>query len=131
MNDELDNLKKHYRDIEAPPYLASRVRASVADKPRRSHLWLPAATLTALAAAAVWIIPFGEQPSADLPRKPSLSALASLKPEKPAVGTPSLSQIRTVSVPKMPVKPTVKPAKPQTNSINEPKILKEKDHANV
>ncbi len=131
MSDELEKLKQDYRNIEAPPHLATRVRASVAQETRRRHAWMPVAAATAVAAAAIWLIPFGEQPTADLPRKPSLSALASLKPQKPSVSAPSLSQIKTVSVPKMPAKPAIKPAKPQSNSIHDSEILKEKDHANV
>ena len=115
MTEDLDRLKRDYRAIKAPPHLATRIRASVDDDRLRPTRWLPALAATTIAIAAAM--------------KPSLSTLASLKPEKPAVPSPSLSKLRSVPVPRMPAKP--KPKKPQSNRTGEPEFLEEKDHANV
>jgi len=135
MNDKLDDLKRDYQDISAPPHLASRVRASVADERVRPHSWMPAAaTLTAIV-AVIWMMPFAwlQQSSVTAtPTKPSMAALAALKPEKPATSAPSLSQLRSVSVPRMPAKPRPgKATKPQTKYHYENRTLKEKDHAYI
>ena len=131
MTEELDQLKQDYRDIKAPPYIATRIRAGVGDDPRRAHRWMPAAAATVLVAAVVWLSPLTEEPMTATPAKPSRSALAPLKPKKPAVSAPSLSKLRTVSVPRMPAKPKLDSKKPQTNKTDDLGTLKEKDHANV
>lgn len=131
MNKELDQLRHEYRNIKAPPHLATRIRANVGTAPRRSRRWVPAAAATVLVAAVVWLSPLVDQTTSESPVKPSLSALAALKPEKPAVRTPGLSKLRSVSVPRMPAKPKLDSTKPQTNKTDDLGILKEKDHANV
>lgn len=130
MNDDIEKLAEDYRRIEAPPALATRIRAEVANRPVRNHGWLPAAATAVVAAAVVGILPALWQTSAvsDKPTvRPSLSTLASLKVERPAVSTPRLSQIRTPSAPAMPKKPRLPSGKEQTN--NELRMLEEKDHA--
>ena len=134
MNDELDDLKRAYRDINAPPHLATRISANVTGERVRSHAWMPATATLMAVAAIIWMLPLVMQQSVvtTTPIKPSLSALASLKPAKPAVVAPSLTQLRSVSVPKMPAKP--KPArssKPQTHHRLENDFLKEKDHGYI
>ncbi len=129
MTEELQQLKRDYQAIKAPPHLGTRIRASIGDERRRPARWLPAIAATAIAVAAVGLFPFIDQPSGTAPLKPSLSTLATLKPEKPAVASPSFSKVRSVPVPRMPAKP--KPRKPQSNQTSESEYLKEKDHANV
>lgn len=129
MTDDLDRLKRDYQAIRAPQHLATRIRASVDEDRRRPVRWLPAVAATTIAIAAVAMFPLLYQPASVTAMKPSLSTLASLKPEKPAVPSPSLSKVRSVPVPRMPAKP--KPKKPQSNRNGEPEFLKEKDHANV
>lgn len=128
-DDRLDELKRDYRAIEAPPHLATRIRAEVAERPMRRHRWMPATATAMVAISAVWLLPMlWQQPDVEAPRpsKPSLSAIAALKPDKPAAA-PSLTQLKTVPKPRMPSKPQLRPAKPQTNFENDE--LKEKDHA--
>jgi len=131
MDDEFNDLKRDYRAITAPPHLATRIRANIADSRSHSSFWMPAAVTCTAIVALVWILPFTTQVSSDrpaTPAKPSLSALAALRPTKPAVPSPSMSQLRSVSVPKMPAKP--KPAtssQPQTNYLFENETLKEKN----
>ncbi len=132
MNDELDDLKREYRRISAPAQLATRVRAEVADVRVRPYHWMPAAATAMAVVAVVLALPLALQnQTTDLqrPAKPSLSALASLKPAKPTGVAPSLTQLRSVKVPKMPAKPAL--AKPQSNFNHESNYLKEKDDAYI
>ena len=135
MNNELDDLKRDYRAIAAPPHLATRVLASVADSRSRSGFWMPAAVTCTAIVALVWVLPLTMQVSSDAaktPTKPSMSALAALKPTKPAVPLPSMSRLRSVSVPSMPSKPKpATPSPPQTNYHFENETLKEKNDAYI
>ena len=135
MNDKLDDLKRDYRAIAAPPHLATRIHASVADSRTRSGFWMPAAVTCTAIVALVWMLPFTTQVTSDAvekPATPSMSALAALKPTKPAVPSPSLSQLRSLSVPSMPAKPKLAtPSQPQTNFDYETKSLKEKNDAYI
>ena len=135
MNDQLDDLKRDYRAIAAPPHLATRIHASVADSRTRSGFWMPAAVACTAIVAFFWIVPFTTQVTSndvDKPVRPSMSALAALKPTKPAVPSPSMSRLRSVSVPSMPAKPKpATPSQPQTNFHYENKTLKEKNDAYI
>lgn len=136
MSEDLKKLKSGYQSISAPPHLAARVAASVADSRTRSGFWMPAAvTCTAILALVylpVNIFNPGDVVVAEKPGKPSMTALAALKPSKPAVSTPSLSQLRTVAVPRMPAKPkATKPVKSQTNNRIENESLKEKSNVYI
>ena len=131
MTDNFDELKEAYREIKAPPHLATRIRAEVADIPVRSHSWMPAGATVMAVVLVAWLLPFvGDPPatSSAVPSKPSLSAIAALKPDAPARTSVSLSQLKTVKRPKLPPKPKLKTTKPQTNLESESDLLEEKDH---
>ena len=132
MNDDIDKLKRDYRNIKAPAHLATRIRAEVADRPIRGHAWMPVGATLMVVVAALWLVPYLAQvqqtPSAT-PTKPSLSALATLKPDKPSVAAPSMTQLRSVKRPSLPPKPKLAPAKPKTHIEFENELLEEKDHA--
>lgn len=138
MSEDIDELKRDYRRITSPPHLQTRIRAEVSEQTHKGHSLLPATAAIIVGIAALWILPFAwQQQSSNLqtPTKPSLSALAALKPVRPSVGTPSLSNVRSVSVPKLPAKPILTPAKPQSNI--DPSFdlkntdLEEKHHAHI
>ena len=135
MSDDLQKLKQDYQAIGAPPHLATRIRASVADSGTRSGFWMPAAVGCTAVLALFWVLPFTTQVSSDAvekPTRPSMSAIAALKPTKPSTTSVSLSQIRSVSVPSMPTKPkAATPPKSQTNYQIENETLKEKDNAYI
>lgn len=135
MNDELDDLKRDYRAISAPVHLATRIHASVADSRTRSGFWIPAAVACTAILVLVWMLPFATQVPSDTteaPALPSMATLAALKPVKPAVPSPSMSQLRSVSVPRMPAKPGLAtPSQPQTNNPIENEFLKEKNDAYI
>lgn len=121
MSDELDKLKRDYQAISAPPHLATRIRASFVDSQTHSSFWMPAAVICTAIVALFWVVPFTPQVANDAaakPVRPSLSAIAALKPAKPSVSTPSLSQLRSVSVPAMPAKPKTATL-PNSQTINQ------------
>ena len=135
MNDDLQQLVDDYRETEAPPFLETRIRAEVTKRPVRNHAWLPVATTAVMAAAVIGLLPMlwqGTEPAAPpptvaKPSTPSLSSLASIKVEKPAGVSPSLSKVRSIKAPAMPARPKLPEPREQTNSLFE--IFEEKDHA--
>ena len=135
MSDDIEKLKNDYQAIAAPLHLATRISASVADSRTRSGFWMPAAVTCTAILALVWMLPFVGQVSTDeveTPTRPSMSSLAALKPSKPAGPSPSMSQLRSVSVRSMPAKPkTTTPPKSQTRHRIENETLKEKNDAYI
>ncbi len=133
MTESIDQLRQDYRDIEAPAHLASRIRANVDETARRPHGWMPVAATAMVAVAALFLLPYlGTAPQSEPPKtlKPSLSALATLRPDKPKAPAPSLSGLRSVKVPKLPPKPTLTPSgDPQPSSQFESELMEENDHA--
>ena len=134
MSDDIDKLKRDYQDMRAPAHLATRIRAEVADRgqPRRS--WLPAMTTVAVAVAAITITPILlQRQSAEeiaTPKPTSMSSLTRLSLLKPEMSTPSLSKLKSVTVPALPRKPKADSEQtPQTYFDIEDENLKEKVHA--
>ena len=130
MTDELNDLAREYRDVQAPATVATRVRAEVGDRRAPRFGWVPIASTAALAAVLAGALPMLWQSSSvapDAAARPSLSTLASLKVERPAAVTPSLSKVKTLKAPPMPARPPRVPPKEQTNT--EIEFLEEKDHA--
>ncbi len=130
MSKEIEKLADEYREMKAPPWLATRIKAETSNRPVRNHGWLPVATTAVLAAAVIGLGPMLFQSTAGPesgPTRPSLTSLASIKVQKPANVSPSLSQVRSMKAPKMPAKPKPGAPKEQTNSLIE--IFEEKDHA--
>jgi hypothetical protein len=133
MNDQIEQLKRHYRDLRAPQDLARQVQRRLADQPAQGHVRWPAVAAGAAAlivAVILWIRP------ADVPQqlavnqtmaKPSLSALASMSLTRPAVAAPSLSSLRSVKVPRLPDKP--RQVDLPKKSRNDTDFMKEKNHA--
>ena len=139
MTDDLKKLKQDYQAVEAPPHLATRIRAEVGERTYRNRAWLPAAVTMVFAIGIA--LPFlwqqtTPQPPAETsrtsqPTTPSLSALASLTPDRPKVTTPNLSQLRSVPVPSLPPRPQLTTPWPQSSLDTEHENLQEKDHANA
>ena len=135
MNDDIEQLRKDYRAIEAPPALATRIRAQTAGARVRRGNWLPAALVVTVTFLSYWFL----QPEDADERvvlasngtpKPSLASLATVMPKKPKVTTPNLSQVRVRTLPAPPKKPPLKPApKPNTSDTDQVTNSKENDHA--
>jgi len=131
MTDNINELKQAYRDIKAPPSLATRIRAEVSDQRVRSHSWAPAGATAMAVLLVAWLAPqVGEQTASPsgVPSKPSLTAIAALKPAAPARTSVSLSRLKTAKKPRLPAKPRLKPTKPQTNLESESDLLEEKNY---
>jgi hypothetical protein len=120
-NTDLETLRRDYRAIAAPPYLATRVHASVADTRQHSRAWLPAVAVSLLVLGLIWVMPSSEPPSstvASTSAPTSLSTLASLQPRKPGAA-PSLARVHSVSVPRMPAKPAAEPVDQSTQNLQQ------------
>ena len=139
MTDDIDKLKQDYRAVEAPPHLATRIKAEVTERPDRNRAWIPAAVTMVFAMGIA--LPFlWQQTTIDPPAgtsrttqppTPSLSALASYTPARPKVSTPSLSQLRSVPVPRLPPRPQLNTQRPQSSLDTEHENSEEKHHANA
>ena len=132
MSDDIDKLKREYQAIRAPDYLATRIRAETRERPRRP--WLPATATVAVAVAAITLAPLLLQQQATedtvAPKPTSLSSLAGVASSKPKMKAPSLSRVRSVTVPALPRKPEPKTDKePQSFFDTETEHMKEKHHA--
>lgn len=134
MTDELGELKRAYREIKAPPHLGTRIRAEVGNQREERFHWMPIGASALAVVAVVWLLPVLWQQQSQVvspPSKPSLASLAALAPQKPAVGSPSLTQLRSVSVPKAPTKPQTKNLKPQSILRNEKDLLEDRNNAYI
>ena len=139
MTNDIDKLKQDYRSVEAPPHLATRIRAEVGSRPYRNRAWLPAAATMVLAIGIalpfLWMQttpqPTDQGSRTTQPTSPSLSALSSLTPDRPKVTAPNLSQLRSVPTPSMPQRPQLNTQRPQSSLDTEHENLQEKDHANA
>jgi len=131
MTDTIDALKQAYRDVKAPLYLVTRIRAEVAGRPLRWQTWKPAAATAAAIAVLVWLGPFvGEHTATSSPvtSQPSLAAIMALKPDVPLRMSVSLSQLKTVKKPRLPVKPQPATSKPRTRLESDRDLLEEKGY---
>ena len=135
MTDDLQQLKRDYRDIEAPPYLAARIRAAVADHSTPRRYWLPALATVAVALAVISVTAILLQPQSArtmTSMSPSLAILTRMMPDKPAVPVPGLAKMRSPKTPALPSKPKLNRAnKEQTFFDFENEVLKETDHAYI
>ena len=134
MSEDIDKLKQDYRDIRAPGHLVTRIRAEAADRDLPTRSWLPALAPIAVAVAAVTVAPLlmQQQPGDETvaPKPTSLSSLTRVSSLKPEMSTPSLSKMKSVTVPALPRKP--KPDSEQTPQSYfdiEDENFKENDHA--
>lgn len=142
----LEQLKRDYRNLRAPAYLATRIGAEVAARGAGSRWWIPVTAAATAIVAVVWLVPnFSQQPppvSAGA-STPSFSTLAALRPATPSVKTPGLSQLRSVTMPALSARPYLqrqpesqpksqpRTDKPQSRIFIEDACLEEKNHAHV
>ncbi len=110
---EIRDLKHCYRSIEAPPYLSSRIRARIQNEQATKHFWRPALAAIAFFVAIFGLLPFianKESVSTVEPILPSMTSLSRLTADYPTSISPSLSHLRSVSMPAMPARPSWQPA---------------------
>jgi hypothetical protein len=134
MSDGIDKLKRDYQAIRAPDYLATRIRAETRDNERKRRTWLPAMATVAVAVAAVTVAPVLLQQQASdqnaAPRPTSMSSLSGVSSSKPPMTAPSLTRLKSVTIPALPKKPRPTTEKePQSHFDTETEPMKEKHHA--
>ncbi len=130
MND-MEQLKQEYRNIKAPPYLATRIRAEVAGRAMRPRMLMPAAVTLAVAMLAVVPLLFIGKPLHEpVKTMPSLAMLSQMTPDKPGTPVISLANVRSMAKPAMPQKPVwVTPTGPRRRSLMNHIYSKENYHA--
>lgn len=108
LDPELEELRQSYRAIRAPANTAARVLSTAQAQTRpRGSLRLAYAG-TALVVGILAVLPFmtlRESAPDQLSMLPSLTAVSRAMPAKSGVSTPSLSRVRSVSMPAMPKRP--------------------------
>ena len=133
MNDDILKLKRDYQDIEAPAYVATRIKAEVTNRKMHRRSRRPAMATVAIVVAALTVTPvlLNHQTTESVEPSPtSLSVLSSVAANKPAMQIPSLSKVKSVSMPAMPSKPTpTTDEEPQTLFETEDNPLEEISHA--
>lgn len=140
MSDDLEQLRRNYRAIEAPAALATRLRAHTKERATQRS-WQPLAIGSAVAATALFFV-FSALQQNNTPAtniltdnttpKPSMASLSTVMQKLPPVSAPSLSQVHIRSLPAPPSKPiqeTSRPSKESSQSSEfEPILIKENDH---
>jgi len=104
----IDELRREYRAIQAPPYLATRIRASVNLSKGRGWRWRTAVVGVLAVIALIVAVPLSRQdlaPPTASSGYPSLTAIGGSLPLKPTAPIPSLADIGSVSMPRMPALP--------------------------
>lgn len=111
MTQDIDRLKRDYQAMQAPPHLASRIRAEVSSHSVHRR-WLPAVLATTMAVALILPVVW-QQIAVETNSSVTVSSVSLLPvtPRKPAVRAPSLSQLRSVPTPTPPKRPTLNPTK--------------------
>jgi len=114
MNDELHELQQAYRNIKAPPFLATRIHAALKPAGKVSHQWLPGAVSAAvLAVTLLWFLPQTMQSQSAQQitlSAPSLSRLALIMNQNPTLRSPDFSRLHSVKIPPLPRPPQHKAA---------------------
>ena len=122
----IDQLTKDYQTLKAPPELLDNVHARLAEHDN-SRVWWPAmlgAAVTIAAVTVVFLVTFRQpEPVLASSNIPSLGTLSKIQLHKPKSVSMSLANIRSVSIPAMPVRPKLiqtKPGKEEGARINNP-----------
>lgn len=130
MSNSVEDLRKRYQRMEAPPYLATRILGHVGDEPSKRR-WLPAVATLGVVAFVMAVVPrFTQQPPDAVSEQATISfaTLSRMTPTKPAMTSPPLSQLKSIKTPVMPARPSMQPAEePQSrrqNLISDSKELK-------
>mgnify|MGYP001822808589 CR=1 FL=1 len=103
---ELSALRRDYRALKAPPFLATRIRAGVDERSTRRARRRPLFAAVAIAAGVLAILPFINWQAAT--QQPSIQPMASLSLGLTTVKlppSPSLAKLRSVSPPPLPPRP--------------------------
>jgi hypothetical protein len=105
---ELASLKRRYRALEAPPFLASRIRAGMEVQTRRRGSRRPLLAAMAIAVCGLAVLPFVlKQETAQQPHSMVSLSMGLTSVKLPP--TPSLAKLRSVRTPALPPRPVPPP----------------------
>lgn len=111
---EVDELRRNYRELRAPAYLKTRIRANLTKPAARPRRWLPAGALASLVIVVGLVFVGTPRDSATIRvTSPSLVGLSGVVPAKPKQLTLSLSGIRVPPKPTRPARPASTESEPQ------------------
>jgi len=133
MTDDINELRRQYQAIEAPPSLARQVQTKLASQSSALRSWWPVVATAAACLALLVAVPLLRQPPAEqqvaMPRTPSLTVLSRVAAARPAVSAPNLNRLRSVSPPALPPRPVLRPTPtPPSNDDMESHRMQEISH---
>lgn len=109
-----------YQAVQAPPGLATRIKARARELPTPKgwvDVWRPVTAGLAVALGLIAVSPLlvnKDDPAAGTPPLPSLTALSRSLPSKPVTSMPSFSQLKSLGTPNLPARPKPAEAEPQS-----------------
>ena len=106
--DDLQSLRRDYRTLQAPPFLASRIRAGIDARTTRSIRRRPLLAATAIAVCVLAVLPFLFKQGAVQQPLPMVSLSMGLTTVR-LPPTPSLAKLRSVRTPALPPRPVPLP----------------------
>ena len=106
LDEVVDQLGRRYRRIEAPAYLATRIRAEAANQPTRRS-WLPATAVLVAAVVVLAMVPSlfdkSEKPIAPT----SMTVLSLAAASTPSISSLSAPNLSRVGSPRLPPPPSL------------------------
>ena len=107
---DLRSLKRDYRTLQAPPFLASRIRAGIDARTTRSIRRRPWLAATAIAICVLAVVPFiFQQEAVQQPAPQSMVSLSMGMTSVKLPPAPSLAKLRSVRTPALPPRPVPPP----------------------
>ena len=101
----LRSLKHDYHALQAPPYLATRIRAGLDEQARRSTRRRPVYAAIAIVLAVLALLPFMQRQQVTAPQ--SLASLSLGMSSVKLPPSPSLARLRSVRTPTLPPRPVI------------------------
>jgi hypothetical protein len=127
----IDQLTQDYQSLKAPPDLLQKVNAALAEQDDSRAWWprmLGAAATVAAIAILIMATPPEPAPVAVSSDVPTLNTLSKINLQRPKSVSTSLVNVRSVSIPAMPVPPKLNQTKP---GIEGARIHKSKENDDV
>ena len=106
--DALRALRQNYRALEAPPFMANRIRAAIDEQARRRTRRRPMFAAIAVVICLLAVLPFMQRQEATLPQSMASLPMGLTSVRLPSL--PSLAKLRSIRTPALPPRP-VTPAR--------------------
>jgi len=125
---DLRSLKRDYRTLQAPPFLASRIRAGIDARTANRANRRPLLAAVAIAVCVLAVLPFMfKQEAAQQPLSMASLSMGLTTVRLPS--TPSLAKLRSVRTPALPPRPVPPPVDKSGKEIDiQTRYPKEKTH---